>query len=243
LRVDLIQNCRPKIQRTSNQNPATVAIKTLTRKILRVLGTTHCITTDSVAKKKTLPHEGDLFLFYYFLLAEVAPELALLLMIFLRGLQARGDVVVVEEENPNLLDPFVCLGQQLRQSLLVLRAVLVSLSLLVVLPAHAAVAVLLWQHSCSAQGTLKSQSQSKQANKQITNKLVKTKTSGGIQSICPLAAAENPPRCSWSKRNRRKKANQREESCRHSSRLRLGFRAYLPESREGRRSHRSSLSF
>lgn len=120
-----------------------------------------------MAKKKTLPHEGDVFLFYYFLLAEVAPEFVLLLMIFLRGLQARGDVVVVEEENPNLLDPFVCLGQQLRQSLLVLRAVLVSLSLLVVLPAHTAVAVLLWQHSCSAQGTLKSQSQSKQANKQI----------------------------------------------------------------------------
>jgi hypothetical protein len=169
LRVDLIQNCRPKIQRTSNQNPATVAIKALTRKILRVLGTTHCITTDSVTKKETLPHEGDVFLFYYFLLAEVAPELALLLMIFLRGLQARGDVVVVEEENPNLLDPFVCLRQQLRQPLLVLRAVLVSLSLLVVLPAHAAVAVLLRQHSCSAKGTLKSQSQSKQAYKQ-TNK-------------------------------------------------------------------------
>ncbi len=122
-----------------------------------------------MTKKKTLPHEGDVFLFYYFLLAKVAPELALLLMIFLRGLQARGDVVVVEEENPNLLDPFVCLGQQLRQPLLVLRAVLVPLSLLMVLSAHAAVAVLLWQHSCSAQGTLKSQSQSKQANKQ-TNK-------------------------------------------------------------------------
>ncbi len=87
----------------------------------------------------------------------MAPELALLLMIFLQGLQARGDVVV-EEENPNLLDPFVCLGQQLRQPLLVLRAVLVPLSLLMVLSAHAAVAVLLWQHSCSAQGTLKSQS-------------------------------------------------------------------------------------